>query len=86
MNVGLSDVTIEYNSDALRTLFGNGCIFGPSLSAWYTSLSVLQSTLCIMSSSLVSSMLTVWSLEISSGWSEMSLTSGSGSGEGGGIA
>jgi hypothetical protein len=49
-------------------------------------LSVLQSTLCIMSSSLVSSMLTVWSLEISSGWSEMSLTSGSGSEEGGGVA
>jgi hypothetical protein len=39
-----------------------------------------------MSSSLVSSMLTVWSLEIFSGWSEMSLTSGSGSEEGGGIA
>ena len=45
MNVGLSDVTIEYNSDALRTLFGNGCIFGPSSSAWHISVSMLVYTL-----------------------------------------
>jgi hypothetical protein len=40
----------------------------------------------IMSSSLVSSMLTVWSLEISYGWSEMLLKSGSGCEEDGGVA